>query len=149
MVYSHTSLRLWRLCKRRWYHKYVLGKREATSINAAFSTWLVHTPIEQTIQGQQVDWEACWRNCLKESGQADDFKHSLFNVAVGKQLLSLYLESPVEGIVSSIETTKLFTFVSGSCYSSKPDFLVKNGRMFTVDLKLSTSNWTSQGVRGR
>ena len=44
MVHSHTSLSLWRLCPRRWYHRYVLKEYELPGEAATFSTHMIHAP---------------------------------------------------------------------------------------------------------
>jgi len=159
-VYSHTQLALWKLCKRRYYNRYVLGKKEPTTPNMAAGTWLAQEPIEaweKCKNDDSIDWnytiETLWPNFLAEFGGDESFKDRIFKLDLARRILAAYKANPVQGKVVEIEKTFVKDFASGLRYSSKPDFIVErdawteagNGEThYTIvtawDIKLKTFN---------
>ena len=132
-TYSHTQLALWKLCKRRYYTRYMLGKREPTTPNMAAGTWLAQNPIEHYEQdGRSTDdinfWNTVWPNFLAEFGGDDSYKDPVFNLDLAKRILAAYKINPVQGKVIDIEKTVYKDFQDGLRYSSRPDFVVESTR---------------------
>jgi len=164
-TYSHTQLALWKLCKRRYYNRYMLGKRKPTTPNMAAGTWLCQNPIEHYEQdGRSTDdinfWNTVWPNFLAEFGGDDSYKDPVFNLDLAKRILVAYKANPVQGNVVEIEQNFYKDFSDGLRYSSRPDFVterVKTGRMaylgwpatgterVTWDIKLKTFNQSRAG----
>ena len=150
-VYSHTQLALWKLCKRRYFNRYMLGKKEPTTPNMAAGTWLAQFPIEEWESAQRIDspaWlEIVWANFLAEFGGDDSFKSPVFNLNLAKRILAAYKASPVQGKVVEIEKTFYKDFPGSEAplrYSSRPDLVVDHGELLespvrtTWDIKLKT-----------
>lgn len=160
MIYSHTSLALWNLCKRRWYHRYVLGQKEPPTINMAYSTHMVHGIIEEWIKPERqvarrmghdepIDFKTPWKAFQEEVGLDDEtFNRSvlpLFTVGTSERILTGF-----RGVAGAAETSfaaieNRYEFALGQArYVSKPDFIWTNpGASRTVDLKFETSAWPS------
>src|SRR3990167_7307793 len=104
-TYSHTQLALWKLCKRRYYNQYVLGKKEPKTVNMAAGAWLAQNPIEdwEKCKREGVDlntldssgWQAIWANFLAEFGGDDTFDDPIFTIALAKKILTAYKANPV------------------------------------------------------
>ena len=153
-IYSHTQLALWKLCKRRYYNRYMLGKREPTTPNMAAGTWLCQNPIETWEQGRSFDdgiaWETIWANFLAEFDGDDSYKDPVFNLNLAKRILVAYKANPVQGKVIDIEKTLYKDFQDGLRYSSRPDFVVEREEIpyiyhITWDIKLKTFNQSQAG----
>ena len=157
-TYSHTQLALWKLCKRRYYNKYVLGKLEPKTPNMAAGTWLAQNPIElwESVERQHLSdwvgdgstfWESIWANFLAEFGGDDSFKDKLFTLKLAKQILAAYKANPVKGKVVEIEKRFFKEFDNDLRYQSKPDFVVETEavRRTTWDIKLKTFNQRFEG----
>ena len=148
-TYSHTQLALWKLCKRRYYMRYVLGRKEPTTANMAAGTWLAQEPIETYYQGRTFDdiaWQSIWANFLAEFGGTDDYDDPIFTLDLAKRILAAYKASPVQGKVVEIEKRYVKEFAGGYQYVSIPDLVVEReqGRI-AFDLKLKTFNQTKAG----
>ena len=139
-TYSHTSLSLWRLCKRRWFNRYVLHKKEVSGVAAAYSVEMVHKPIELDIC-DDAEWQIRFQ-AFRELLGDPDFEDRLHTVGTGKRILAAIREQgpQLEHIVSEREAT---IKVSGaSRYNSRPDQVgTREGRRFTVDYKYTEKAW--------
>lgn len=134
-VYSHSSLDLWRLCKRRWHRRYVRGIKEETSANMAAGTWLAQEPVEAwenlRLQGSvmtnlpDVTLDACWANFLAEFGGNDDYDSPMFDKELAPAVLRAYQANPVPGKVVAIEEMLQVELAPGVFYQGKPDFVVE------------------------
>jgi hypothetical protein len=145
--YSHSSLSLWHLCHRRWWHHYVRGYEEPTTINMAFSKWLFHSPIEQRMDmgaNPAVDWEVLWEgwnaNFMAEAGiiRGDD----LFNVEIARSAFRDLLDDTpfLRWKIHHIEEPFIINLINGQRYMSIPDFVVEDDLgLATVDLKFATT----------
>src|ERR1041384_412871 len=83
-TYSHTSLSLWRLCKRRWFQRYICHQREPTGVAAAFSVEMVHKPIEYGM----LDEEAWLQRYVAFKALLGDpnYEDGLHTVGTGKRI---------------------------------------------------------------
>src|SRR3990167_6025774 len=154
-IYSHTQLALWKLCKRRYYNRYMLGKREPTTPNMAAGTWLCQNPIEWWERDGRISdciaWdEVIWANFLAEFGGDRSYKDPIFNLNLAKRILAAYKANPVQGKVIDIEKTLYKDFQDGLRYSSRPDFVVEREEIpyiyhITWDIKLKTFNQSQAG----
>lgn len=147
--YSHTQLALWKLCKRRYYNKYIRGIQEPKSPNMAAGLWLVQAPIEEYHQiGDQsnvpVYWDSIREKFHKELGDVENLP--IFNVELAKQVQRAYIKNPLQGKVLDIERRFNLTLPGGQVYQSRPDFVVEsNGIRSTWDIKLMTFNQARAG----
>lgn len=147
--YSHTQLALWKLCKRRYYNKYVRKLQEPKSPNMAAGLWLVQAPVEEYHQiGDQANipvyWDSVWKNYIKELSGIDNLP--IFNVELAKQVQKSYVKTPLHGKVVDIERRFNLTLPDGQVYQSRPDFVVEaNGVRSTWDIKLMTFNQIRAG----
>lgn len=150
-TYSHTQLSLYRLCPRRYWRRYIAGFEEKPTPAMAFSTHLIHNPIESWVGLEHPNnawpylWDLAWLNFLAEIGESDSYKDPIYNLKTAKRCLELYKESPVDGKVVAVEE-KVYQFFGNSFrYVSKPDFVVEEDRVrvapwrWTVDLKFTTA----------
>lgn len=142
-TYSHTQLALWKLCKRRYYNQYVLGKKEPKTPNMAAGTWLCQNPIEHWEQDRRSDadtnfWNTVWPNFLAEFGGDDLYKDPIFNLDLAKKIFTAYRANPVQGKVVEVEQRFFKYFPDGLRYQSKPDFVVERPTRVTWDIKLKT-----------
>jgi hypothetical protein len=163
-IYSHTQLALWKLCKRRFYNRYVLGKKEPKTPNMAAGTWLVQAPVEDVYATVglklQADspfyWDAIWANFLAEFSGDDSYKDPIFNLNLAKRILAAYKANPVQGKVVEIEKTFYKDFADGYRYSSRSDLIIEVERAkeafadpfstrITWDIKLRTFNQSRAG----
>lgn len=142
-VYSHTQVALFNLCKRRYYRKYVQGIDEPTTINQAFSSHLLHAPIEKYLANEKIVWQDHWQAFLQALGLTDDPRHAIFNLKIAGRLLDAFIEARPEGEVVAIEPRIVYTLAhphKSYLYVSKPDFILRrDGELITYDLKMSTS----------
>lgn len=145
-TYSFSQLSLWRTCKRRYYHRYVLGQPEPTTPAMRFGT-LVHDAIETYLQddGLSVDWqatwEALWANFLAEIGESESFDDPCYNLKNAKRCLDLYKQYPLEGKVTSVEEPYYVAFAEGFRYVSKPDFVVGVDEPYPTSLDNPPVTW--------
>lgn len=153
MIYSHSSLDKYDLCPRRFYYHYELGLREPQGLAAAYSTHLIHAPIEAYVRDwlgggagrAAIDWDATydayWLEFRRELDLMPDFDDVLYSLANAKRVLAMYVKDPIDGDYIAVEERGYLTFPNGMQYVSIPDFLVRNERgLSTVDLKM-TSGW--------
>ncbi len=131
--YSHTQLALWKLCKRRYYNKYLLGKEEPRTPNMAAGTWLCQNPIEELYENglglfNDVYWESVWANFLAEFGGDSTFDDPIFTINLAKQILAAYKANPVQGKVIEIEKCFIYELGEGLQYISIPDLVVEKRR---------------------
>jgi len=159
-IYSHSSLDLWRLCKRRWHRRYVRGVKGEASVNMAAGTWLVQEPVEDferskglihdtcltnAIQRHDALIDGCWTKFLAEFDAPPDFDHALFDKNLAEAVLNAYRANPVPGKVISIEEMLQAELAPGVFYQSKPDFVVESwqeSRLYRTawDIKMKTFN---------
>jgi len=149
-VFSHTSLDLWRLCKRQWWHRYVNGDKQVTTDNMAAGTWLVQEPIEAFHRddpnlGTPLAGDYIWANFLAEFGGDDSYEHPVFTPNLPKQVLSLYKQAPVEGVVFEIEKRFQVELKGGVKFQSKPDLVVE--RMVHSDEPIEVSGVCCNATR--
>jgi hypothetical protein len=145
-TYSHTSLALWRLCKRRWFNRYILKKKELPFIPAAWSVHMVHKPIQLSIHNKFVflgekEWQACFDAFKLEIGDPN-FEDHIHAVGTGKRILAAIRQtSPgLSGCLAEQEARIRFSTLTS--YSSRPDLIgVRDGRRFTVDFKYTERAW--------
>lgn len=141
MIYSHTSLSLWNLCKRRWWHRYMRGVKEPQTPVMLFSIYLLH----ETMMQPEPDWDAQWAKFTTEVGDAS-FKNTLLSLDTAKRIHRSFVafKDEFEEIIA-VERMELITLdPSLHQFQSKPDFVAKKeGICSTVDFKFVTSNWPS------
>lgn len=145
-TYSHTSLSLWRLCKRRWWSRYILGIKEPMSPVAAFSTHLVHAPIAAYYgSGAVSDWSAFEKAFHTEIGDHADRLHT---VAAGQRILEAVRKSPPGVPVPGSAERETRIHLSGQkSYTSRADVWMERGtgRHWTVDFKYTERAWQAPG----
>jgi hypothetical protein len=143
-VFSYSQISKYRLCPQRYWQHYLNNNKEPTTDAMAFSTYLVHNPIETWVAGDQwVDWQASWElwwaNMLAEAELPGDYDDRIYNVDTGKQCLALYKANPLKGEVTNVEE-KVVQLLGGYRYGTKPDFRFNDGaRQWSVDIKFTTS----------
>lgn len=126
--FSHTQLSLWKLCKRKYYHYYVLNQKEPTTPNMSAGTFLCQEPIEAWHQERAINdafWESVWAGFLAEFGGDNSYDDPIFTLDLAKRILAAYKASPVQGKVVEIERTYEKEFPGGYVYISRPDFVVE------------------------
>jgi len=145
LVFSHTSLDLWRLCKRRWYRRYVRGSKEPPTDNMAAGIWLCQNPIEDWHQDKGL-LDSYWPNFLAEFGGDDSYDSPLFTKSLPQEVLAAYKETPVDGRIVEIEKRQRVLLASDCGYQSQPDMIVESERGRTAwDIKLKTFNQQRAG----
>lgn len=143
-TYSHTSLSLWRLCPRKWFNRYILGRKDTVSAPAAFSVHLVHEPLAAFFRGDCVHWETLYKAFseeMKGSDNVDDF-HSL---GAGKRILDAVRKTPPGfATFEGTESERFYDFgVAG--YTSRPDLIgILQGRRYSLDWKYSETKWKTE-----
>src|SRR5690349_10563280 len=125
-TYSHTSLSLWRLCKRRWFHRYILHQKEPSGIAAAWSVAMVHKPVEIVASSKTFD-DATWDECFQSFVELGGHEDRLHTVGTGKRILdAIRAQGPqLEGVIAEKEI--VFPLTRLSSYSSRPDLVGSRG----------------------
>lgn len=142
MIYSHTNLSLWRLCKRRWWHRYVLGEKEPQTPVMLFSIYMIH----EVLALDDVDWDAQWSKFKACPEVNNDFSNTLLCLDTAKRLKRSFDEIKVElGKIVAAEQMFKYTLVPSTfSFQSKPDLVIEKELICaTVDFKFVTSNWPS------
>lgn len=138
-TYSHTSLSLWRLCKRKWYYRYILKHQIVMSIQAIFSIHLVHKPLAAFFGGVDVEWEKYFADFQKKIGA--DVGDALHTIAAGQQILEHVQHTPP--LLQNIKAEpRTFYHFKVAHYTSRPDLVgFRDELRFTVDWKYTESKW--------
>jgi hypothetical protein len=144
-TYSHTSLSLWRLCKRRWYNRYVKHIKEPSNLQAAWSVNMVHKPIELTQAAgtvlSEAQWLACFEGFRNDVGNPN-FEDHIHTVGTSKRIFDAIACTPTGLENIRAESTFFLPFSNLTRYSSKPDIIgTREGRHFTVDFKYTERAW--------
>lgn len=154
-TFSHTSLNLWRTCKRRWWFRYVAKHKEQVSLPAIWSVEMVHRPFAE-LSGISSLSEATWADCLErfrgaaiEAGYEETItKDANFrSVGTGKRIFEAVRRKVVlAGKLSGTECEGLLRLSGFQSYYSRPDgIIVMEGRHLTVDLKYTETAWQKNG----
>ena len=141
--WSHTQFEKFTACPRRYYHYYVLDKKEQdkAGISAQFSRMLVHPLLGAIYEGRKWNDEEMGgyhAHFISQVGEIARLQGQ-YGIGVLEQLRALYIkivEADMEAYSTRIVEPRLMVNVKGCIVVVKPDIVLQNRKNGFQDVPL-------------